>query len=140
MNAEELWSKLSVHGYKVTNKRKQILQSLLESDWMTAKSLFEQLQLRKANIDFSTVCRNLDILYGLGMLCRVDLERNGNFYYCLRDREGHHHHLICRSCGKILPLDFCPLNNINANQTQGFIDLECSFDVYGFCKECSLHD
>jgi len=138
MNAEELWPQLSAKGYKMTHTRQEILQVLtLKSDWLTANSLYEELVGQQVRINLSTVCRNLDMLYGMGVICRVDRERNGNFAYRLLDMEEHHHHLICRSCGKILPLDFCPLNSLNTSQTEGFSDLECYFEIYGYCGDCS---
>ncbi len=141
MNADELWPQLSAKGYKMTHTRQKMLQILAPtSDWLTAKSLYEALMVQQVRIDLSTVCRNLDILHGMGVLCRVDRERNGNFAYRLRDMEEHHHHLICRSCGKILPLDFCPLHGLSKSQTEGFSDLECYFEIYGYCGECCSQD
>jgi len=87
-------------------------------------------------MDFSTVCRNLDTLSGLGLLCRVDRDNKGAFAYCLPEMHAHHHHLICRSCGKVNPLDFCPLQQLSNSQTGEFKDLECRFEVYGICKDC----
>ena len=137
MDAEKLWPQLSSRGYKMTFSRQRILQNLvLQSSWVTAKSLYEELLAQQVHIDLSTVCRNLDMLYSIGLFCRVDRERNGTFAYRLRDMEEHHHHLICLSCGKILPLDFCPLDGLSANQTEGFSDLECYFEVYGYCRDC----
>ena len=137
MDFNQFWGKLSPQGYKMTPNRQQILQILtVESNWLTAKSLHEQLLARQIRINLSTVCRNLETLYHMGVLCRVDRERNGVFSYRWRDTKEHHHHLICLSCGKIIPLLFCPLDNLKTHHTKGFRDLECQFEVYGHCRDC----
>ena len=141
MDAEKIWRQLSSRGFKMTQTRQKILQILmLTSGWLTANSLYEELLAQKVRIDLSTVCRNLDMLYNIGLLCRVDRERNGIFAYHLRDMEEHHHHLICLSCGKTLPLEYCPLNGLSTSQTEGFTDLECHFEVYGYCRDCQCAD
>lgn len=137
MDANALWSMLSTRGYRKTRNRQKILQVLvMQSGWITAKSLFEELCAQKMNIDFSTVCRNLDILSKMGVLCRVDRDRNGVFAYSLREIEHHHHHLVCISCGKITPMEFCPLKEMSPALTGGYSELECSFEVYGCCQKC----
>lgn len=137
MDLEKLWPKLSARGYKMTRTRQKMLQILaLASGWLTAKSLYEELLDQQVRIDLSTVCRNLDMLFTIGLLCRVDRERNGTFAYRLRDMDEHHHHLICLSCGKILPVEYCPLDYLDDSQTDGFSELECLFEIYGYCRDC----
>lgn len=137
MQLNQINQQLTKKGLKKTKPRQAILEALAnKSTWMTAKSLFEELSEQEANIDFSTICRNLEILSNAGILCRVDRDSNGIFAYNLRETEEHHHHLICRSCGKISPMDFCPLQELNSSQTAGYSDLECRFEVYGCCREC----
>jgi Fe2+ or Zn2+ uptake regulation protein len=137
MDAEQLCSQLIAKGYKITNSRRKILNSMAsEPDWMTAKSLHDKLLNQNIHIDLSTICRNLDIMYGLKMLCRVDKERNGTFAYRLQDMQNHHHHLICLSCETIVPLEYCPLEGLQEIQTRGFSNLECQFEVYGYCQAC----
>lgn len=137
MDFQNLWSQLSFKGYKMTYTRRKILQILTEdSGWLTAKALYEELLTQQVKINFSTVCRNLDMLYSMGVLCRVDHQRNGVFVYRWRDMGDHHHHLICLACGKIQPMQFCPLHGLDLNQTGGFSELECQFEVYGYCQDC----
>lgn len=137
MELDQIRQQLSKKGLKITRPRQTILEALAhKSNWTTAKSLFEELSAQEANIDFSTICRNLELLSSTGILCRVDRDSNGIFAYSLREMEEHHHHLICRSCGKISPMDFCPLQQLSSSQTAGYSDLECRFEVYGCCREC----
>ncbi|MDD2619852.1 MAG: Fur family transcriptional regulator [Syntrophomonadaceae bacterium] len=137
MDLKQINQQLSKKNLKITRPRQAILEALTHaSGWVTAKSLFEELAKQQANIDFSTICRNLELLSSSGILCRVDRDSNGIFAYSVREIEEHHHHLICRSCGKISPMDFCPLQELNSSQTSGYSNLECRFEVYGCCQAC----
>lgn len=136
MDLGGLKKQLHNKGLKITRSRLAILEILAgETEWITAKSLHEKLS-RTHSIDFSTVCRNLDALTVTNILCRVDRDNNGSFAYRWPEIAGHHHHLICRSCGKISPMEYCPLSQISTGQTKGFSELECRFEVYGTCDEC----
>jgi Fe2+ or Zn2+ uptake regulation protein len=139
MNFSDLQEELARKGYKMTKRRQAILEYLLEeSGWVTVGMLHEKLLQDYPGMDFSTVYRNLDTLAAMGILCRVDQNDNGVFAYCLRETNQHHHHLVCRSCGKISPLHFCPLEQLSKSQTDGYSDLQCRFEVYGYCNDCQL--
>ncbi|MDD3898600.1 MAG: Fur family transcriptional regulator [Syntrophomonadaceae bacterium] len=137
MDLSSLKQQLAAKGYKMTRPRRVILEALAQKPgWVTAKDLHEEVCNHSGHIDFSTVCRNLDTLTGMEILCRVDRDNNGIFVYCLREMEEHHHHLICRCCGKTSPMDFCPLSQLSLVQTEGYSELECRFEVYGICHDC----
>jgi Fe2+ or Zn2+ uptake regulation protein len=139
MNYNTIKQELTRKGYKMTRPRRIILEFLIEkTGWITAKSLYDEISKHLEQVDFSTVCRNLDTLTSLEVLCRVDLENNGVFAYCVREVEDHHHHLICRSCGKTSIINTCPLNDLSPELTDGFSDLGCRFEVYGICQDCRL--
>ena len=132
----EIEKHLSSQGYKLTKNRRILLQGLLElAEWATAQELFEYVAARNKKVNFSTIYRNLDMLTEIGFLCRVD-RNNDIHYYALNHEEGHHHHLICKSCSKVLPLDFCPLSNLGPLDLQNFSDIQCNFAVYGYCQDC----
>ncbi|MGI6453804.1 MAG: Fur family transcriptional regulator [Syntrophomonadaceae bacterium] len=139
MDIANLKNKLKVKGLKMTKPRQTILTFLIkEPGWVTAKSLHDRLADENLAIDFSTVCRNLDALTHTGILCRVDRDNNGVFVYALREIQEHHHHLICRCCGKISPIDYCPLEQIDSSHSQGFDELFCRFELYGTCRDCQI--
>lgn len=124
-------------GLKMTRPRQAILEVLLHQPaWVTARDLYNDMAAQQRHIDFSTICRNLDVLTASGLLCRVDRDNNGIFAYRIREMKEHHHHIICRSCGKITPMEFCPLEQMSACHAEGFSELECRFEVYGTCQEC----
>ncbi len=135
-NMAEIKDNLINKGYKLTKNRRILLQGLLEIEkWATAQELFEYVAARNRQVNFSTIYRNLDLLTEMEFVCRVELD-NYAYVYTLNHEKDHHHHLICRTCNKIFPLDFCPLNNLDPIDLQNFTDIECKFTVYGCCKDC----
>lgn len=133
-----LKGKLLQNGLKLTKSRQLLLEVLLEMPgWVTASEIYKKFAEKDKSAHFSTVCRNLEAMTGISLLCRVDKENNGVYYYALHDHKlEHHHHLICKSCGKVEALEFCPLNVLSSDDLRDFSGLECRFEVYGFCKYC----
>lgn len=132
----ELEKKLAEKGYKLTKNRRILLQGLLEiADWATAQEIFQYVFKRNSKVNFSTIYRNLDALTNMGLLCRVN-HGDATNYYLLNQEESHHHHLICKSCNKVVTLDFCPLSSLSTEDLQYFSNIECKFEVYGYCQNC----
>jgi len=135
-NLAELEQFLTSKGCKLTRHRRIILQALLDqTGWSSAREIHAYVLACNNKVDFSTIYRNLDALTSIGLLCRVERTDAIN-YYTLNKASGHHHHLICKSCHQISELEFCPLTQIDPKTLQNFAEVECKFDVYGFCREC----
>lgn len=135
----ELEKKLTGKGYKLTHNRRILLQGLLEiTDWTTAQELFDYVAVRNSTVNFSTIYRNLDALTDIGLLCRV-VRNNDINYYSLNLEQHHHHHLICKSCSKVITLDFCPLTSLSPIDLHDFTNIECKFELYGYCQDCQTH-
>lgn len=135
----QLEQQLRALGYRLTASRRLILDALLaQPDWVSVSALHQQLAAEHPEIIFSTVFRNLEKLNEMEVLCRVDRENNGVFEYRLNQEPHHHHHLICRGCGRVESLNFCPLEQQSPQTFNNFSELECKFEVYGLCEKCTL--
>ncbi len=135
MDVEELLKKQRL---KVTPQRKAIIKVLESADAvLSAQEIFAEVIKILPNINFSTIYRNLDLLLERGILCRITPE-SGGILYELRREEGHHHHVICKKCGASIPLDYCPMGNIEKELSRkGFTPTEHRFEIYGYCNKCS---
>jgi Fur family ferric uptake transcriptional regulator len=93
--------------------------------------------LRKVrDVGRATVFRSMRLLTDLDVLCRVLLE-DGSLRYRL-SRRGHHHHLVCVSCGNVRDLDECAVDDLVqdlAATTQYQIDGHW-LEFYGRCASC----
>lgn len=133
--ANELEKTLAAQGYKLTKNRRLILQGMLNiNDWATALDIFQYVAKLNPRINFSTIYRNLDAMSESEMLCLV--EHDNTRYYRLNKENQHHHHLICKSCHKVVHINYCPLDNLSSQELQSFSDVQCKFELYGYCQEC----
>jgi Fur family ferric uptake transcriptional regulator len=80
----------------------------------------------------------MKLLQDLELMCRVPLE-DGSVRYQLSDG-GHHHHLVCRSCGLFTEFSDLELDTRIQEQAlaRGFALQSHSLELYGLCSACSL--
>ena len=101
---QDLSTRLSQLGYRMTPQRMMILSAIEDSDnHISAEEIHTQIVARYPRVNISTVYRTLELLRDLGMVTETDLGE-GRVRYHPADK-GHHHHLVCRKCGAIIDLD-----------------------------------
>ena len=92
---------------------------------------------------FATVYRTLQLLYEIQLIDRIHFNDG-----CIRYEIGHifdgdskhsHHHLICRTCGRVMPFEDDFLEDLEAQieADTGFHVLDHELKFYGQCKECA---
>ena len=139
-----LKEKLGEKGLKVTQQRKLVLQTLLEKSGrhMTAEDIYELIKVEYPEIGLATVYRTLQLFLELQLVDRINLDEG-----CVRYEIGHifegdakhnHHHLICRTCGKVIPFADDLLDELEnrIEKVTGFHVLDHELKFYGQCKEC----
>ncbi len=130
--------RLRKEGYRITNQRRNILQVLLREreNILSAQQIYERVIDHNPRVNFSTVYRNIEILEDLGILHRIHTgEGYGNFK--LNEQNRHHHHFICKLCGKTEAIDFCPLKQLEETlRDRNFIPTEHHFEIFGYCQKC----
>lgn len=131
-------SRLKENGYKLTNQRKAMIEVLLENmgHFLSAEDIYLKSREKFSQTNFSTVYRNLEILEGCGILHKTSI-KDGASIYELTCSENHHHHIICKGCGKTEVIDFCPLASVKEQLgSNDFTLIEHKFELYGYCKNC----
>lgn len=65
-------------------------------------------------------------------------ERDGRALYARCGVDGHHHHLVCTSCGAVARAA-CPVGNASLHEAAraGFVVTRHEVAIYGLCGECS---
>lgn len=106
-----LKEKLREKGWKVTSQRLSILQTLAEhkGQHLAAEDIFELMKDEYPEMGLATVYRTLQLLYEIQLIDRIHFNDG-----CIRYEIGHifdgdskhsHHHLICRTCGRVMPFE-----------------------------------
>lgn len=126
---------LKEEGYKITDKRKDMIKILAKEDrYMSAREVYiEMIKIHPA-ISLDTIYRNLQTYAEIGIL--EDTEWNNERVYrysCGVD--AHHHHFICTECGKTMELLSCPME-LYEEQLPGYRILDHRFEVFGLCDQC----
>lgn len=122
-----------------TRQRTAIAAALKEGkNFISAQDLHQQLSQAGINVGLATVYRNLQ---DLAATDTVDMVREENsdvqlFRYCAEDQ--HHHHLVCRSCGKTQDIQASDLESWadSVAHKYGFANVTHSLELYGLCREC----
>ena len=97
------------HGFpgvcpRWTTPRDAVLAFLRKTkDHVSAKDVYRGLQAQFPGIGLTTVYRTLDLLNRAGVIAKINAgDGQTRYEQSLGGEKGHHHHLICTSCGKIL--------------------------------------
>ena len=90
-------------GHRLTPQRMLVIEALHSADkHISAEEIYEQLHSRYPYANISTVYRTLELLKKLNLVMETDFGE-GRVRYHVAEK-GHHHHLVCRSCGKVIDL------------------------------------
>jgi Fur family ferric uptake transcriptional regulator len=106
-------------------------------DFLSAQGLHELLRRRGDNVGLATVYRTLQ---SLAEADEVDTLRTGDGEALYRRcNSGHHHHLVCRSCGAAVEVAGRTVENLTDQvATQhGFTEVSHTFEIFGYCPSCS---
>ena len=134
-------TRLRSSGQRYTGQRRRIVEILVRAGNPVA--ITEIMRGRK-DLAQSSVYRNLSGLEHAGVVRRVTTDDEFGLYELTEDLTGHHHHLICRSCGRVqdlpLPADLeraldRTLDRVAADA--GFAEVGHRLDLIGLCADCA---
>lgn len=121
-----------------TRQRTAVLDLLGEVDeFRSAQDLHALLRDRGAKVGLTTVYRTLQALADAE---RIDVMRlPGGEHLYRRCSQGHHHHLVCRSCGRTVEVAGPAVERWadKVAEEHGFIDVAHTLEIFGTCGECA---
>ena len=124
-------------GLRATRQRLSVLEVLAaEPNDATAQEIHERLRRRGERVGLATVYRTLAALSDGGAVDTL-VHRPGEICYRLCG-QGHHHHLFCSVCHRVVELDQCELEPWldELGAAHGFAVTTHSVEVTGVCAEC----
>ena len=135
--ASALERALRARGYRLTAARRAILAALAAAgEHPTADALAAAVHQAAPGVGRMTVYRTLDLLCDLGLLRPVYQGTGAAHYVLLLD--GHHHHLVCSRCRRVIEFDDCALGELaeTVARRYGFVVEGHLLEFYGRCAEC----
>jgi Fur family ferric uptake transcriptional regulator len=124
---------------RVTKQRVAVSTALDElDDFVSTQELYRILQNKGVSVSLATAYRILQSLADDGL---VDVLRNGEGEAVYRRCAvtGHHHHLLCRNCGKAVEVEAPAVETWAARTAaeHGYTDVAHTVEIFGFCPDCT---
>lgn len=127
-------------GRPRSTRQKRALSAVLEEadGFLSAQELHAALRARGEPVGLTTVYNQLRTLADAD---QVDsrLSEEGETLYRLCDRDDHHHHLVCRECGRTVEVADRSVERwaTQVAASEGFVDVAHTVEVVGTCKKCA---
>lgn len=122
-----------------TRQKRALAAVLAGSDgFRSAQDLFAELRSRGENVGLTTVYNQLRALADAG---EIDTLRTGEGETLYRRCETghHHHHLVCRACGRTVEVEGPEVERWadRVAGEHGFVDIAHTVEILGLCRGCA---
>jgi len=126
------------HTPRSSPRRGTVLDAVGSGDtFRSAQEVHHSLRASGDKVGLSTVYRNLQALAAEGELDTLRNEEGELLYRRCSTR--HHHHLVCRSCGRVVEITGPTVERWaeRAADEHGFSDVAHTLELVGICADCS---
>jgi len=135
---EQLSEFLAGQGLKSTKQRNRILSVFVSAGrHLSAEELALLVKKTDAGIGYATVYRTMKLLAGAGLAHERRFE-DGITRFEYDAAQGHHDHLICTRCGKIIEFENEQIEALQQNvaKKNRFLVQNHKLELYGLCSDC----
>ncbi|HEY9897526.1 transcriptional repressor [Phormidium sp. FACHB-592] len=119
-----------------TRSQERIISILKNLDQaISAQDLFVELRNRDQAMGLATVYRALESLKLEGAVQARTMAGGESLYSLVQEDQ---HHLTCLQCGGSIPIDACPVHELEAqlNQSYQFKIYYHMLEFFGLCTQC----
>lgn len=121
-----------------TRQRSALIGLLSEiEEFRSAQELHALLRQRDERVGLTTVYRTLQALADAG---EIDVMRPaGGEHLYRRCSQGHHHHLVCRHCGRTVEVEGPAVERWadRVAAEHGYADVSHTLEIFGSCPDCT---
>ena len=122
-----------------TRQQSAVMAQLAElDDFTSAQELHASLRDAGAKVGLATVYRTLASMAAAGEIDTLRTDEGEAVYR--KCSTGHHHHLVCRSCGAVADVD-CVVGAapcLSPSDAAGFVVDEAEVVFWGRCRACQV--
>lgn len=130
--------RLRAAGHKLTHARLSVLRVLEESGGhITSAEVLERVNALDASIGRASVFRTLDLFTSLLIVRPTYIDSSVTPTYVLMP-EGHHHHIICTNCNRVIEFEDCCLSEMTT-ELEARLGVKLTghlVEFYGLCDRC----
>ncbi|HEX6666079.1 MAG TPA: transcriptional repressor [Solirubrobacterales bacterium] len=138
--AEHALRTLQAAGHRRGGARTAVVEALAGHNCaVTALDLDDELRRRRPPVGRASVYRALEQLEQLGLVQRIEVSRGTAGYERVDPAGHHHHHAICRDCGRMVPFEDPSLEQAidKLSESMDFEITEHDVVLRGRCQRCS---
>ena len=106
----------------------------------SAQDVYAALRTQGATVGLSTVYRHLQALADDGVVDAIQTPDGETTYrFCGEAGDGHHHHLVCRVCGRAEEVEGPAIERWASSvaAAHGYTDVDHTVELFGTCGPCS---
>lgn len=130
---KSILKQLTGNGQRMTHNRRQVLEYLCTQEKpVSIKQLEKRFAHINDKINIVTLYRMMDFLIAQNIVRELTHDPKEKFFELADPYHEHHHHTICRQCGKVEDLE-CQLV---IPSIPNFIPDMHVVTVYGHCQRC----
>ncbi|HEX6487119.1 MAG TPA: transcriptional repressor [Nocardioidaceae bacterium] len=129
---------MSMGGARPTRQRRAVAAALQSSEeFRSAQEIHDHLRRSGDNVGLSTVYRTLQALADNGDVDVLRTEDGEALYR--RCSTSHHHHLVCRGCGRTVEVEGPTVERWSTSvaKEHGFTDVSHTLEIFGTCPSCA---
>ena len=129
---------ISEKGLRNTPEREEIVREIFaDHDHFDVDELYLRLRQKGSKISKASIYRNIPLIMECGLIKEVWHE-NGHMHYEHIYGHGHHCHLRCIKCGKVIEFVEKGLEDIERrlSEKNDFQVIDHNLDIIGYCSDC----
>jgi len=118
-----------------------VRETLIEQDgFRSAQEVYAALRAAGHKIGLSTVYRHLQSMTEQGVADAIHTADGETTYrFCGQSADGHHHHLVCRSCGRAEEVEGRAVERWASETAKqyGYSEVDHTVEIFGICRSCT---
>jgi Fur family transcriptional regulator, ferric uptake regulator len=106
----------------------------------SAQDVYAALRTAGDSVGLSTVYRHLQSLVDTGVVDVIHTpDGEATYRYCGDSGDGHHHHLVCRRCGRTQEVEGRVVERWAGEiaEQHGYVDVDHTVELFGVCAVCA---
>ncbi|GAB2467403.1 Fur family transcriptional regulator [Jatrophihabitans fulvus] len=111
-----------------------------QGGFRSAQDVYAQLRTDGGSVGLSTVYRHLQSLVDEGVVDVIHTpDGEATYRYCGDTATDHHHHLVCRVCGRTVEIEGRAVERWAGEvaREHGYTDVDHTVELFGLCPQCA---
>lgn len=144
-DAGKLHGRFRRRGYRMTAGREAVIKVLQQTrEHLSADEIFAKAREINPDIGLTTIYRTLEKLSIMGEVHKLDSGDKRGRFELADSGKGHHHHLVCSRCNRIIDYDdfideevkFLKETERKLSKKYDFVINDHLIQFYGVCGKC----